>query len=71
MRMNMPLMNGFEATRRIRELSVLQPIVALTAMDDEMRDRCLKAGCDHCLAKPIDREKLYDLRVKVQRGIIE
>lgn len=71
MRMNMPLMNGFEATRRLRELGFLQPIAALTAMDDEMRDRCLKAGCDHCLAKPIDREKLYDFLVKVQRGIIE
>lgn len=71
MDMNMPVMNGFEATRRLRELGVVQPIVALTAMDDEMRDRCLKAGCDHCLAKPIDREKLYDLLVKVQRGIIE
>ncbi|MEC9115439.1 MAG: hypothetical protein VX607_01115, partial [Planctomycetota bacterium] len=44
MRMNMPLMNGFEATRRLRELGFLQPIAALTAMDDEMRDRCLKAG---------------------------
>lgn len=71
MDMNMPVMNGFEATRRLRELGVVQPIVALTAMDDEMRDRCLKAGCDQCLAKPIDREKLYDLLVKVQRGIIE
>ena len=71
MDMNMPVMNGFEATRRLRELGVVQPIVALTAMDDEMRDRCLKAGCDHCLAKPIDREKLYDLLVKVQRGILE
>lgn len=67
----MPVMNGFEPPRRLRELGFLQPIAALTAMDDEMRDRCLKAGCDHCLAKPIDREKLYDLLVKVQRGIIE
>ena len=57
----MPVLNDFEATKRLRELGVLQPVVALTAMDDEMRDRCLKAGCDHCLAKPIDREKLYDL----------
>ena len=67
----MPVLNDFEATQRLRELGVLQPVVALTAMDDEMRGRCLKAGCDHCLAKPIDREKLYDLLVKVQRGIIE
>ena len=67
----MPVMNVFEPPRRLRELGFLQPIAALTAMDDEMRDRCLKAGCDHCLAKPIDREKLYDFLVKVQRGIIE
>ena len=67
MDMNMPVMNGFEATQRLRELGVAQPIVALTAIDDEMRDRCLKAGCDHCLAKPIDREKLYDLLVNYQR----
>ena len=71
MDMNMPVMNGYEATRRLRELGVVRPIVALTAMDDEMRDRCLDAGCDECLAKPIDRDKLYDLLVKVQREIIE
>ena len=49
----MPLMDGFEATRLIRSSSML-PIVAMTA--DAMpadRDRCLREGMDDYLAKPV------------------
>ena len=64
MDMHMPVMDGFEAVRRIREYEQQQgrprtPIVALTAyaLQNEVR-RCLEAGCDLHLAKPIRRADL-------------
>ena len=57
----MPEMDGFEATRRIRAaeggVDPALPIVALTAMaSDADRRRCLDAGMDAFVAKPIDRD---------------
>jgi two-component system cell cycle response regulator DivK len=51
----MPEMDGFEATRRLRENRDFRqiPIVALTAMEGA-RDRVMEAGCDDYVAKPID-----------------
>jgi PAS domain S-box-containing protein len=56
----MPVMDGFDATRRIRE-SVHPgiPIIALTANAMQAdRDRCLREGMTDYLAKPVDLEKL-------------
>jgi two-component system, sensor histidine kinase and response regulator len=59
---HMPEMDGFEATRAIREregASAHIPIVALTAnATSEDRDQCLAAGMDAYLSKPIRREQL-------------
>ena len=63
----MPVMDGFEATRRWRQQEVLLslvhlPIIALTAnamQGDE--ERCLEAGMDAHLAKPINLEALARL----------
>jgi signal transduction histidine kinase/CheY-like chemotaxis protein len=62
MDLDMPVMNGFAATRAIRDLgaAVRQPwIVAVTAnaIHGE-RDRCLAAGMNDYLAKPVDRDRL-------------
>ena len=58
----MPLMDGFEATRRIRRqpgrLARL-PIIAMTASDGvEERQRCLEVGMDDLLAKPVKPDTL-------------
>ncbi|MCS6783256.1 MAG: ATP-binding protein, partial [Gloeomargarita sp. SKYG98] len=56
----MPDMDGYETSRRIRQLPIPQPvIIALTAhaMKDD-RDKCLAVGMDDYLSKPIDREQL-------------
>jgi CheY-like chemotaxis protein len=61
---NMPVMNGYEASRQIRQSGRWPqlPIVALTAnaMPEE-RDRCRAAGMSDYLAKPFRREELITL----------
>ncbi len=64
MDIQMPVMDGFAAARRIRALDGAAgqlPIIALTASTlDESRDRCTEAGISACLAKPIDFDALLD-----------
>jgi CheY-like chemotaxis protein len=62
MDVQMPIMDGVEATRRIREMGGAAsrlPIVGLTAnVMARERDRYLQAGMDECLTKPIDWREL-------------
>jgi CheY-like chemotaxis protein len=66
MDMQMPGMDGLEASRRIRALSLAQPtIIALSAnVHREAVDECLAAGMDGFLAKPITLEALQQTLLK-------
>ncbi|WP_156495042.1 response regulator, partial [Oleiphilus sp. HI0128] len=62
MDVRMPIMNGLDATRQIRELGYDKPVIALTANAfEEDQEGCLEAGMEHFLAKPLRLEDLQSV----------
>jgi serine phosphatase RsbU (regulator of sigma subunit) len=54
MDINMPNMNGYEATKKIKELNAKIPIIIQTAVEQHGYEESMKAGADDFISKPID-----------------
>jgi CheY-like chemotaxis protein len=59
MDIKLPEMDGYEATRRIKQIRPMIPVIAQTAyaMADDQQ-KILQVGCDDYISKPINRRKL-------------
>ena len=61
MDLNMPLMDGFEATKLIRKLGFQNPIIAFTAYTYEKdHQKALSAGCNGVITKPVSKQDLLN-----------
>ncbi len=61
MDINMPILNGIEATRQIKSINPKIPVIVQTAyvLNDE-RIKSFEAGCDGFMAKPVKIQQLFD-----------
>ena len=65
MDLKMPVMDGLEATRKIKAVFPNLPIIALTANAfDNDREHAFEAGCDDFLSKPVSSEKCLEVIAK-------
>ncbi|WP_103068471.1 response regulator [Aquimarina sediminis] len=65
MDLNMPYLNGTEATRRIREFDKTTPIIALTASElSEVGEECMEIGMNDIINKPLNKNDLKNIITK-------
>ena len=66
----MPEVDGYEATRHLREVGYTRPIVALTAnVLESDRQRCVDAGMRDYLAKPVTMDALLRTMRRAERAV--
>ncbi len=70
MDINMPVLDGYETTRKIRNLGIATPIIALTAFDrDEIVELAFNSGMNDILIKPFEPVKLFQLiKIQIQKS---
>jgi CheY-like chemotaxis protein len=72
MDLNMPIMDGIEATKHLREQAATShmPIIAVTAHCSDLvwRARAIAAGCTECVGKPVDFNRLEHVIDEVMSG---
>ncbi len=62
MDLNMPYLNGIEATKRIREFDQTTPIIALTASElSEVQEQCMAIGMNDIINKPLNKNDLRNI----------
>ena len=58
----MPMINGFETSKRIRQKGITIPIIAVTAFDkQDIEDKIKDAFIDDVIVKPFDSQKLFQV----------
>ncbi|TMX04062.1 hypothetical protein EJD97_011688 [Solanum chilense] len=64
---NMPMMDGIEATKKLRSMGITTTIVGITTPDDneEYHKKFMEAGLDECYEKPLTKEILQSLIEKI------
>lgn len=68
---NMPVMNGFEATRKIRALGCDVPIIAITANAlHKDRDAAFNAGMTAFISKPFRQQQVLSMLVQFGDGVV-
>ncbi len=69
----MPIVNGIQATKALREKGVNIPVIAVTAfVFKEVQDECLNAGINAVISKPINSDELIDEIIRlVPRALVE
>ena len=62
MDLNMPIISGFETSKRIREMGIKTPIIALTAFSkEEVTESVIASGMNDIIIKPFEPAKLFDI----------
>ncbi len=62
MDINMPIINGFETTRRLRAKGIKTPVIALTAFDkDEITEESISSGINDIIIKPFEPVKMFQI----------